>query len=199
MSNNLFSKDELYVIFVLVFAFGFGILVNLFTGGFYAARCEENAMIENCVKLPLELNSCAKEDLVALKKVGPALAARIVDYRDKNGGFKTRCELKNVSGIGENMYAAIKESVYVPGDPSPDNDYPDEVSDDDKDAEKINLNFAEVENFANIKGLGKKIGEKIIAFREKCGGKIEKMSSLSAIEGIGKKRARRIARHFFIQ
>ena len=48
----------------------------------------------------VHLNSATAEQLDALDGIGPALAQRIVDYRDAHGGFGSVDELDDVSGIG---------------------------------------------------------------------------------------------------
>jgi competence protein ComEA len=48
----------------------------------------------------VHLNSASAEQLDALDGIGPALAQRIVDYRDAHGGFGSIDELDEVSGIG---------------------------------------------------------------------------------------------------
>lgn len=48
-----------------------------------------------------------------LSGIGPALSQRIVDYRETNGAFKSIEDIKNVSGIGEKKYEAIKEHITV--------------------------------------------------------------------------------------
>jgi len=45
--------------------------------------------------------------------IGPTLAARIVEYRQTKGPFKTIEEIKNVSGIGEKKFADIKDMITV--------------------------------------------------------------------------------------
>jgi len=40
--------------------------------------------------------------------VGEKLAARIVEYRQKSGGFKTVQELMNVKGVGEKNFAKLQ-------------------------------------------------------------------------------------------
>jgi len=51
--------------------------------------------------------------LDALPGIGPTLAARIVEYRQANGPFKSIEEVKNVSGIGEKRFADIKDFITV--------------------------------------------------------------------------------------
>ena len=46
-------------------------------------------------------------------RIGPAVAARIVEHRQKNGGFKKIEELMNVKGIGEKTFLKLKSLVTV--------------------------------------------------------------------------------------
>ena len=66
------------------------------------------------VKLPLRLNLASAGDLEAVPGIGPALAARIVAYRQANGPFATVEDLLNVSGIGEKTLAKLRPYLLVP-------------------------------------------------------------------------------------
>jgi competence ComEA-like helix-hairpin-helix protein len=66
--------------------------------------------------LPIDLNSAAAGDLDALPGIGPALAQRIVDYRQKNGLFKKVDDLIKVSGIGPSNLEKIKPHLIITGD-----------------------------------------------------------------------------------
>ena len=61
----------------------------------------------------LNLNTATAADLAKLPGIGPAVAARIVEYRQKNGGFKKAEELMNVKGIGEKTFLKLKALVTV--------------------------------------------------------------------------------------
>jgi competence protein ComEA len=56
----------------------------------------------------VNVNTASVEQLTVLPGVGPKLAARIVEQRQKSGGFKSTQELMNVKGIGEKNYAKIQ-------------------------------------------------------------------------------------------
>jgi comEA protein len=62
---------------------------------------------------PLNLNSATSADLEKLPGVGAAMAARILEYRQKAGGFKKIEELMNVQGIGERNFLRLKPLVTV--------------------------------------------------------------------------------------
>lgn len=61
----------------------------------------------------ISLNQSSSSTLEDLPGVGPALAGRIVDWREANGGFKTKEDLLNVAGIGEKLFSSIKELVTL--------------------------------------------------------------------------------------
>ncbi len=67
----------------------------------------------------VNINSASKEELDGLKGIGPAKAQAIVDYRRKNGPFKTVDDLENVPGIGPATLKDIRGSVMVSGAPRP--------------------------------------------------------------------------------
>jgi competence protein ComEA len=62
---------------------------------------------------PVNLNTASAEQLATIPGVGPKMAERIVDYRQKNGGFKKVEDLMNVSGVGEKSFLKIKPLITV--------------------------------------------------------------------------------------
>jgi competence protein ComEA len=61
----------------------------------------------------VNINTATLAELDTLPKIGPSIAQRIIDYRTKNGPFKKIEDIKNVSGIGDATYEAIKDLITV--------------------------------------------------------------------------------------
>ncbi|MBQ6006824.1 MAG: helix-hairpin-helix domain-containing protein [Selenomonadaceae bacterium] len=61
----------------------------------------------------VNINTADVEQLATLKGIGPAMAQRIIDYREQNGKFKTIDELKNVRGIGQKKFDALKDKITI--------------------------------------------------------------------------------------
>lgn len=61
----------------------------------------------------ININTAAVEDLTKLTGIGPILAERIVAYRSKYGFFTKIEQIKQVEGIGEKKFEAIKDYITV--------------------------------------------------------------------------------------
>ena len=61
----------------------------------------------------VNINTADEMQLDSLPGIGPALAQRIIEYREENGAFKSIEELQNVKGIGDSKYEDIKNNVTV--------------------------------------------------------------------------------------
>ena len=68
---------------------------------------------EDASKSTVNINSATLEQLKTLNGIGESKAQNIIEYREKNGGFKSIDEIKNVTGIGEKMFEKIKESITI--------------------------------------------------------------------------------------
>lgn len=61
----------------------------------------------------ININSASRDKLTEIPGVGDATAEKIVTYREENGKFKNIEDLKNVSGIGDKKFEAIKSYICV--------------------------------------------------------------------------------------
>jgi competence protein ComEA len=61
----------------------------------------------------ISLNQASASQLEDLPGVGPALAGRMIDWRTANGGFKAKEDLLNVAGIGDKLFASVKDLVTL--------------------------------------------------------------------------------------
>ncbi|MEU3148236.1 ComEA family DNA-binding protein, partial [Streptomyces sp. NPDC006999] len=60
---------------------------------------------------PVSLSTATLEQLDSLPGVGPVLARHILDYRTRNGGFRSVDELREVNGIGDRRFADLRNLV----------------------------------------------------------------------------------------
>jgi competence protein ComEA len=61
----------------------------------------------------VNINSASAAEFEALPGIGPKMAARIVEYRQKNGPFKKVEELMNVRGLGEKNFLKLKAQLTI--------------------------------------------------------------------------------------
>lgn len=63
----------------------------------------------------VNINTATEAELETLNGIGPAKAKAIVDYRKKQGGFKSIDDLENVDGIGSKTLSNIRKDLTLTG------------------------------------------------------------------------------------
>lgn len=86
----------------------------------YCQQKEENALkndacitTEGSLTTKISLNSATVEQLDSLPGIGLSKAKDIINYREQNGPFEKIEDLKNVSGIGDALFAKIKDYITL--------------------------------------------------------------------------------------
>lgn len=62
---------------------------------------------------PVNINKASAEEFQQVRGIGPALAERIISYRESNGGFKSLDEMKEIKGIGDLKFEKIKSQLTM--------------------------------------------------------------------------------------
>jgi competence protein ComEA len=63
--------------------------------------------------LALNLNTATPKQLEALPGIGPVLAKRIVEFRDRKGGYKRIEELLAIPGVSEKKWKVLRQYLTV--------------------------------------------------------------------------------------
>lgn len=61
----------------------------------------------------ISINHANKESLMLIKGIGPAMADRIIEYRNENGYFQKIEEIQEVKGIGEKTFEKMKAQLCI--------------------------------------------------------------------------------------
>ena len=62
---------------------------------------------------PININTASAEEFDALPGIGPAMAKRIIEYRETEGAFTAIEDIKKVKGIGEAKFEKMKDKICL--------------------------------------------------------------------------------------
>lgn len=98
--------------------------ILVIAGLFYIRNFTDKDFVENGSSISdemhqwrIDINTASAEELTLLPGIGPALAQRILDYREENGPFSACSQLKNVKGIGQTTYEGLRDYIVLEDDP----------------------------------------------------------------------------------
>lgn len=106
----MLTHQERQVILFLIIVALIGIGIN-FLGKRYS-KVEVIAYLSQEIG-KVNLNKADKDMLMGVSGIGEKIAQRIIEYRERHIKFKYIEELKDIKGIGESKYEAIKEYFYL--------------------------------------------------------------------------------------
>lgn len=72
-----------------------------------------NESNKDTVPAKININTDNKEKLMTISGIGSSKADAIIEYRTKNGNFKTTEDIMNVSGISKTIYDKIKDTITI--------------------------------------------------------------------------------------
>lgn len=93
----------------------FTVLACLSTASYAQSPAKSQASAAAKAAVIVNLNTAGVSELQNLPGIGEKVAARIIEYRQKNGPFKKIEELMNVQGIGEKSFLKLRSQLTVAG------------------------------------------------------------------------------------
>ena len=113
-------------------------------------------------KLLLPLNRADSVQLLALPGIGPYYARKIIQYREKLGGFASKEQLLEIYGIDQQRLDLFEDRIEI----------------DTNDVTKIDLKEATFEDLSRNPYIGGYVARAIIRYREKCGVEVTDLARL---------------------
>jgi competence ComEA-like helix-hairpin-helix protein len=128
-----FTRNEQKVLLFLIGAFFLGFAVKVYQEHYQplpdtpdnpmdyqttaialpSGRHDEEAKIFEPLSGPISVNSAGAFELERLPGIGPAMAKRIIDYRDRHGKFTSIEELHKIKGIGAKTLKKIRPYIQI--------------------------------------------------------------------------------------
>jgi len=86
-----------------------GMSVRFLSKNVFSIQIQHTSQVYKCVNI----NKAGFEELVSLEGIGPVIAQRILEYRKKQGFFKTKEDLLKIKGMGPNKLLKIKNKICI--------------------------------------------------------------------------------------
>ncbi len=147
------------------------------------------------ILFPFDPNQTSRDQLMSLGFTG-FLADRIVNYRNKGGRFFAKADLLKIYGMDTMLYQRVINFIDLPKQKAQSKFETKEFK--KKEIVLLDLNTADTTQLKKVFGVGKKLSERIIKFRDKLGGFIS-ANQLTEVYGLDSTVIAAIKMKFFIQ
>lgn len=145
----------------------------------------------------IDPNTASAVELARLSGVGPALAERIVAFREVEGGFPSVSSLEAVPGIGaatvERLRPYLELSAPAPGRVS-GLVGPSAAGSQRGPSGRVDLNRASAVDLERLPGIGPALAERIVEHRT-TSGRFRSLEDMLAVSGIGPATLERLRPH----
>lgn len=128
----------------------------------------------------VRLNMADSTELVSLPGIGPYYARKIIQYREKLGGFVLKDQLLDIYGIDRERLSLFAERVAL----------------DTNEIVKKDFNEATFEDLSGNPYIGGYVARSIIRYREKCGRELTDLANL-VLNNIIRKELYKILKYYF--
>lgn len=139
----------------------------------------------------IDPNEADELQLDRLPRVGPSLAARIVEYREANGRFRTLADLDEVPGVGPALLESLAPHLTLPAGPTAGDASRRVVGEGGRESGGaalagggLNVNRAAEAELESLPGIGPALAGRIVASR-RAEGDFERVEDLLRVPGIG--------------
>ena len=141
-------------------------------------------------------NRASRDQLMSLGFTS-FLADRIVNYRNKGGKFFVKADLLKIYGIDSMLYQRLINFIDLPNQKLAQSKF-ETIDFKRKEVELLDLNTADTTQLKKVFGVGKKLSERIIKFRDKLGGFVA-ANQLKEIYGLDSIVAAAVQKKFIVQ
>ena len=133
----------------------------------------------------IDINRADLQELQRINGVGPAIAQRILEYRNAHGAFSRVEDLINVRGIGQAKMNQIRNQVTVSGGSSYTSPGTSRTSTNTHAGSGlVDINHADLQELQRINGVGPAIAQRILEYRNQHG-TFSRVEDLLNVRGIG--------------